>query len=447
MIIPRLLSCVRSLACTALCALGLHGAPAQTRSDAPPPVTAGALLLCIDRSGSMGAEAIGAMQQALRSTLVAADGQTELPFAVAIVAFGTRAEHLLSLTRDPVQVAQAVARLDLERGREGRTRLYDAVAGGLAKLRAADAGWKRLLVVSDGNDEGSSMPQATLIARAAAQPSIPVDAVGFGALAASASGSLATLAGATEGGRFEIAATRAELAAALGRMVSQSPQAAALDAALQMQGAAAPAAGEPAVVDEEAALPPASAAPLPLWAWGGAGALLLAVAVAAWLLRQGAAPVPAADASPVPLPARREAAPPRRDPAAAGRPSPRAAAPLPPARLTVVARRWPEPGEGRVVATLRHVDGASAAAFPVRLAETRIGSAADNDLVLGDDYASGHHVILKVEAGGLVLVDLGSRNGTTLNGVKFTAGTRSLSPGDRFTVGHTTLEACLPDAA
>lgn len=195
--------------------------PATKIASVPAAARSAALLICLDRSGSMGASAIAAMQDVLTRMLVPRAGETQLPLEVAIVAFGTRSTHLLSLTSDPTQIAQAVARLSVEREREGRTRLHDAVAGAAAELRSSEASWKRVLVVSDGNDEGSTLSQATLIQRLQAAPSITVDAIGFGGLAASSSGSLSTLAGAT-GGRFAIAGTRADLAAMLGQMIRQS---------------------------------------------------------------------------------------------------------------------------------------------------------------------------------------------------------------------------------
>ena len=197
----------------ALAATRIASVPAAPRSAA--------LLICLDRSGSMGAAAIAAMQDVLARTLVPRAGETQLPLEVAIIAFGTRSMHLLSLTSDPTLIAQAVARLSVEREREGRTRLRDAVAGAAAELRSSEASWKRVLVVSDGNDDGSTLSQSMLIQRLQAAPAITVDAIGFGGLAAASSGSLSTLAGAT-GGRFAIAGTRTDLAAVLGQMIRQS---------------------------------------------------------------------------------------------------------------------------------------------------------------------------------------------------------------------------------
>ena len=214
-----------------------HSVPAASVASAPAVAAPVALLLCLDRSGSMGAPAIGAMQSALRESLAAPGGAASLSFSVAIFAFATRTTPLLNLTNDPARVDAAVANLVIEKERDGKTRLYDAVAGGLAELRASDVASKRLIVVSDGDDEGSHITQAELVKRATST-AIPVDAIGFGALAASRSGSLATIAGAT-GGSFQVAANNAELTAALGRMIRRTVPAVQYDVTFRYDAAEA----------------------------------------------------------------------------------------------------------------------------------------------------------------------------------------------------------------
>ena len=475
--------------------------PAAAVAAAPAAAAPAALLLCLDRSGSMGAPAMTAMQSALRESLAARGGAAQLPFSVAIIAFATRTSPLLSLTNDPSRIAAAVAKLGVER--DGRTKLYDAVAGGLAELRATDATSKRLIVVSDGDDEGSSISEADLIKRAKTT-SIPVDAVGFGALAASRSGSLATLAGAT-GGDFQVASSGAELTAALGRMIRQAvpapqydvtfhytavvdgrmseapklvykpqagtavelPMGASLAAAVGRATASAPA-GLPTNVPAGASAGGGTentgsnslidlaairrfAAALPALAWVGAGVLLLLLlAMLIWRRSQaGRTPISAAPPPPEtvwspPLAStviRSTTAPPTVAPAGND-----VAAPVD--RRTLVLFRWPTPGEGRVVAILLVTSGATKGRrIEITTARVRIGSTADNDLVLeGDDFVSSHHAILRAETNGLYLVDLGSTNGTDLNGTRFKDSTRSLSPGDRFTLGRTTLEVMTADS-
>lgn len=67
-----------------------------------------------------------------------------------------------------------------------------------------------------------------------------------------------------------------------------------------------------------------------------------------------------------------------------------------------------------------------------------LGRHADCDLVLSDDQASRRHAQVESGAGGFVLVDLGSTNGTFLNGQRVEQPMR-LSNGDRIEVGHSVV--------
>lgn len=78
------------------------------------------------------------------------------------------------------------------------------------------------------------------------------------------------------------------------------------------------------------------------------------------------------------------------------------------------------------------------ARHPVPPGVTKIGRADDNDLLLPGDAVSRHHARLRCSETGLAWEDLGSRNGTILNGVR-TTGTSLLGAGDVLVVGGTTL--------
>ena len=70
-----------------------------------------------------------------------------------------------------------------------------------------------------------------------------------------------------------------------------------------------------------------------------------------------------------------------------------------------------------------------------------IGRETDNTVVIPDDaYISSHHAAITHHEGCIVVDDLGSRNGTYLNGAKLTQ-RQTLSIGDRIQVGYTVLEA------
>jgi hypothetical protein len=66
-----------------------------------------------------------------------------------------------------------------------------------------------------------------------------------------------------------------------------------------------------------------------------------------------------------------------------------------------------------------------------------IGRAADNDVVLPDGRVSRHHARLSGRRGTLVYSDLGSTNGSRVNGV--TVGELVLGAGDRIELGDTTI--------
>ncbi len=65
-----------------------------------------------------------------------------------------------------------------------------------------------------------------------------------------------------------------------------------------------------------------------------------------------------------------------------------------------------------------------------------IGRESDNDIVLEDPQVSRHHARLSEQAGGYVVEDLGSTNGTFLNGRRITSAT-PISPGDTLGLGDT----------
>lgn len=70
-----------------------------------------------------------------------------------------------------------------------------------------------------------------------------------------------------------------------------------------------------------------------------------------------------------------------------------------------------------------------------------VGREDDNVIRITDDaYVSGHHARICVVADGVVVDDLGSRNGTFLNGAKL-SDRRPLRIGDRLQIGYTVLEA------
>lgn len=68
-----------------------------------------------------------------------------------------------------------------------------------------------------------------------------------------------------------------------------------------------------------------------------------------------------------------------------------------------------------------------------------MGRSGETDVVLDDPYASEFHLRLVAQDGGLMLHDLGSTNGTYVNGRRASAPTQ-LRQGDTIQVGKTVLE-------
>jgi FHA domain len=69
----------------------------------------------------------------------------------------------------------------------------------------------------------------------------------------------------------------------------------------------------------------------------------------------------------------------------------------------------------------------------------RVGRGTDNDLsVDGDEFASSHHARFEPRRDGVYVEDVGSTNGTFVNGIRLSR-ERRLAPGDVVRIGETDL--------
>jgi pSer/pThr/pTyr-binding forkhead associated (FHA) protein len=69
-----------------------------------------------------------------------------------------------------------------------------------------------------------------------------------------------------------------------------------------------------------------------------------------------------------------------------------------------------------------------------------VGRSSEADVPIGDAEASRRHAGLQVAAGTLYVTDLGSRNGTFLNGKRLSSEGIELKIGDHIDVGNTRIE-------
>jgi pSer/pThr/pTyr-binding forkhead associated (FHA) protein len=89
--------------------------------------------------------------------------------------------------------------------------------------------------------------------------------------------------------------------------------------------------------------------------------------------------------------------------------------------------------------SLEIVEGADTGRRVELVAPLTVGRAADADLVLADELVSRRHVRVSQRGAGAVVEDLGSRNGTFVNGNQIHGPTR-LVPGDQLQLGVTLVE-------
>jgi ABC-type multidrug transport system ATPase subunit/ABC-type multidrug transport system permease subunit len=95
----------------------------------------------------------------------------------------------------------------------------------------------------------------------------------------------------------------------------------------------------------------------------------------------------------------------------------------------------PQPGAiGVPPATLLH----AGRRLPL-VGELNVGRAPENDIVIEHESVSRQHASIRPVRGGYAITDLGSRNGTRLNGERFSGESRPLASGDTVTIGGEAL--------
>jgi pSer/pThr/pTyr-binding forkhead associated (FHA) protein len=89
--------------------------------------------------------------------------------------------------------------------------------------------------------------------------------------------------------------------------------------------------------------------------------------------------------------------------------------------------------------SLEIVEGTGAGRMVALAGPVTVGRAGDADLVLADELVSRHHARITPSGSGAVVEDLGSRNGTFVNG-EAVPGPTHLVPGDQLQLGVTLVE-------
>lgn len=98
----------------------------------------------------------------------------------------------------------------------------------------------------------------------------------------------------------------------------------------------------------------------------------------------------------------------------------------------------PPPDSASRAYLLVRTEGAPQVRFDLGDALISIGRASDNDVIVDDAEVSRHHCQLKLQHGAYSFADLGSRNGSWVNGQQVTE--VALGPGDSIRIGSTEIE-------
>ena len=482
--------------------VGAHAAPVRTLTPFAAAPTGVLYLFLVDLSRSLSAAQFTRIRQALKDW-VGALGTAD---RAALIGFGDQVRVLVAPTADTAALTSAIAGLaPTDQHTALHQVLARAVALGRQQTADLPQR-RVIVTLSDGIDDAPGGISAEEVFATLADGPVPIYAVGFSssgerarrAAGLTALGSFARRSGGVfvDGGREDPGAAFAAMRTRIGevyRAELQCPdcpldgnrarlQIDLRDAGLTLTagtdlrllpapaapapvvappptptgptpsgpvtpGAAEPPAATPGPTAEPApvapVVPPSASAATALWPYLAGGAALLAALVVAWVVarRRKAAPAPAVD-GPTPVPPQvDDGGPwPPFDPAPVASPAagptsrgaaaaPRAAAPVP--RATLSATFMTGPRRGQQV-TLNPAPSSVLGRIP------------GCQLILADDAeVSSRHAQIEVLANGhLVLRDLGSTNGTRLNGIAI-ATVHPLRDGDVIGIGQIELRVAL----
>ena len=120
------------------------------------------------------------------------------------------------------ELSKIAGEIGIRAARDNKTKLYEAIELALAELRNyPKVGPKRLILITDGKDDGSSITEQVVVNEANAQ-SVIIDAIGFGKISDQDANLLARLAKSTDG-YFIRATSSDELSRELRKLLSLPP--------------------------------------------------------------------------------------------------------------------------------------------------------------------------------------------------------------------------------
>jgi Mg-chelatase subunit ChlD len=422
-----------------------------------------AVSVAIDVSGSMKGGPLNAVRSGLSKFVADAEPQDKV--AIQTIADDSRWDASWEQSRDDLRSA-----LDKLETRGSLTRLWDGLLDAIQHFPATPLS-QRLIVISDGHDEGSSHTEDEVIA-AAKQHGILIDAVGITRSNPVYLQGLSQLASQT-GGQFRESHSNDELNKLVGSGIQRLKATPVVSFRLEDLPADGASHRLQVIWRHEGAISQADVMvtlpPAPPWymrhiVWGiGSGVLVLIIVLAIVIGKRrkpeqkpftGMSPPEPLQPRPVPLP----------EPVAVQRAhfdsgvieplsAPRKVAaissePVRPVRAkTQLIARFPAPSTENPSAFLMCEKGfAPGQRFVVNEVEYWIGALENNHLRIADDpTVSGNHACLIFEHDVLGIYDYKSTNGTRVNGEVVKEKRHLLRPGDRIQIGRSTFAIQLPE--
>jgi FHA domain/von Willebrand factor type A domain len=391
-------------------ALALTAEPTRA---APPPAT---VALVLDTSGSLTGSDLAQARDLATGVLQALPPGSE----VAVFSFDDASRVVQPRTADPDSVKRAIDGL---RAAGKYTALHDALFDASRYLRDAPGARRAILLVTDGKDENSALNLEDGL-KVAQETLIPVFCVGVGRAEERVLRRIAKLTGGEYFPSHEVTSS------AIAERILAAPEAQVVAVSPLPPPTPTPAT-PPQPLRPEPEPEPAAFYRSPLL-WAAAGLLLLVTAAALALAgrkpRQGATP------------AHFPSGPSRLD---TGQQEALSGPELSGTLLTRMDMAG-ETVERTVLLTDTPVLAVTRGerkgeVFPLsRESAISIGRAGANDIVLDDASVSGQHCRIRPEAGGFVVHDMKSTNGTQVNGR--TIARHVLAEGDVIQVGETSLQ-------